>query len=75
MTSQSTTHRPLIGVDEKYLDDDLKLSPARLCDLVRRLGHDYSGSETEHHEVSMSPTFMTNYITVNTGYITNLTYL
>lgn len=30
------TYRPLIGIDEEDLDDDLKLSPARLCDLIGR---------------------------------------
>lgn len=33
------SHRSLIGVNEEDLDDDLKLPPAGLCNLVGRLGH------------------------------------
>ena len=40
------THRPLVGVDEEDLDDDLKLSPARLSDLIWRLGDHYTKKTT-----------------------------
>jgi hypothetical protein len=36
VTRRLRTHRPLIGVVKVDLDDDLKLSPPRLRDLVRR---------------------------------------
>lgn len=34
-----SSHSSLIGVNEEDLDDDLKLPPARLCDLIWRLSH------------------------------------
>lgn len=44
-----SSHRSLIGVDEEDLDDDLKLSPARLCNLIWRLGHHWR--EERHSEL------------------------
>lgn len=35
------SYRSLIGVNEEDLDDDFKLSPARLCNLVGRLSHNW----------------------------------
>ena len=32
-------HWSLIGINEEDLDDDLKLAPAGLCDLIGGLGH------------------------------------
>lgn len=39
MYTSGVSHRSLIGVNEEDLDDDFKLPPACLCNLIGRLGH------------------------------------